>query len=84
MAHHSVMIQGQHINITLARITYRCGHCLSELRIADGVSLKCTTNPEHRGFVHRKEAARIREQQETNIKQLHQFYQIVDGKVTIK
>jgi len=77
---HNVMIQGRAINITLAKITYRCGHCLAPIRIKD-TGLKCTVNPEHKGFIHRDKAEKIKDQQNRNIKQLEQFYKIVDGEV---
>lgn len=62
MPPHNVTIQGKHINITLAKIVYYCIHCLAPLRIKD-FGLQCTANDNHYGFIHRKEAAELTQEE---------------------
>lgn len=49
-----------------------------------GAGLVCSENKDHRGFIHRNEAAKIQEQQTQNINQLNDFYTIENGKVQVK
>lgn len=73
----TVTIDGQQINITLAKITYRCEICGGMLTRTNN-RLHCS-NPNHRGLIHRNEAKKRTEQQRENIKNLP--YKIVNGKV---
>lgn len=77
-----VRIGGQTVSLTVARYDYRCQECLGELRYKDSRVI-CATNSAHTGFIHKKEAARLQEQQAANIQELSNFYQIKKGKVVI-
>jgi len=80
---HIIRIEDQRVNIHLARLVYRCGHCYGPLvRVEFG--LKCQADPEHRGFIHRNLVAQIQAAQQDNIEELESIYQIKDGKVVIK
>lgn len=80
---HNLKIGGKQVNILLARIVYKCEECYSDLKRVD-MGLKCTSNPGHRGFIHRDEVKVIQARQAKNVEQLEQVYEIVDGKVIVK
>ena len=80
---HKININGEWVNIHYARLVYRCAICLSGLKRVDA-GLKCKQDESHRGFVHQTEVKRLEAQQQQNIQELEQFYDIVDGKVIIK
>lgn len=75
-----IKIKGQHLNVNVVRIIYVCEVCHAKLH-RNGHGLRCTANPDHRGFIHRNEAARIQKQQNQNIEELEQFYKIENGRV---
>lgn len=79
----TIRIGDKTISIYVARLTYRCQECLSELKLHNN-GLACTANSTHHGFVHRTEAKQIQERQAQNVAGLEQFYVIKDGKVEIK
>jgi len=79
----TMRIGGEVVNKIVARYAYRCSECLGELRYHNN-GLACAVNVAHQGFIHKNEAVRIVELQKENIKELEQFYEIVDGKVVIK
>jgi hypothetical protein len=78
-----IKINGKRVDLFSAKFVYRCEECHASLNYR-GAGLICSRNPTHRGFIHRNEAARIEALQATNVNQLSDFYQIVDGKVVIK
>jgi hypothetical protein len=78
-----IKINDKRVDLFSARIVYRCEACHAPLKLHNA-GLICTENPQHRGFIHRNEVARIQAQQATNINQLSDFYEIVNGKVVIK
>lgn len=55
---HRVTVQGKPYNIHVARMVFRCIHCLSELKIKN-TGLKCSCNENHYGFIHQNEASRL-------------------------
>ena len=80
---HGIKINGQWVNNYYACIVYKCADCFGDLE-RSGAGLRCKGNHEHRRFVHRDEVAELRKQQAHNVEALEEFYQIIDGKVTIK
>lgn len=79
----TMRIGGETVSKIVIRYAYRCAECLGELKYHNN-GLACAANVAHQGFIHKKEAARIAEIQKENIKELEQFYEIVNGKVKIK
>jgi len=79
----AVHINGESVNIYFARLAYRCAVCFGELEIA-GAGVRCAANNEHRRFVRKDDVEKIKQQQDKNVNDLAEFYQIVDGKVIIK
>jgi hypothetical protein len=79
----SIKISGKMYDLFTARIVFKCELCLGDLELHNA-GLRCKTNHEHRGFVHRDEVAKLKLQQEENINSLKEVYQIIDGKVVIK
>jgi hypothetical protein len=79
----TMRIGGEVVNKIVARYAYRCAECLGELKYHNN-GLACAANVAHQGFIHKKEAAQTAELQKENIKELEQFYSIIDGKVVIK
>ena len=79
----TMRIGGEVVNKIVARYAYRCAECLNELKYHNN-GLACAANVAHQGFIHKTEAAKVAELQKENIKELEQFYSIVDGKVVIK
>lgn len=80
---HNLKIGGKLVNINLARIVYKCEECYGDLKRVD-MGLKCVTNSNHRGFIHRDEVKAIQARQTQNVEQLEQVYEVVDGKVKVK
>lgn len=79
----TMLIGGEVVNKIVARYAYRCAECLGELKYHNN-GLACATNVAHQGFIHKKKAAQVAKLQKENIKELEQFYEIVDGKIVIK
>ena len=73
----SINVNGKQLNITLAKITYRCEICGGELTRTNN-KLHCAIDG-HRGLIHRDKAVARKEQQQENIENLP--YQIINGKV---
>ena len=78
-----IKIGDKRVDIYSAKIVYLCEECHAILKYK-GAGLECSHSSNHRGFIHRREAAQIQNQQEQNIKELEAFYEIKDGKVIIK
>ena len=78
-----IKIKGQWVSLYVAPYAYVCEVCHSKTKRQDH-GLKCTTNPDHRGFTHHLEAAKVNKAQQVNINELENVYAIVDGKVTVK
>lgn len=77
---HDIKIQGNVININLAKIVYRCEECHSKLRRRD-FGLVCSTDPDHRGFIHRDRVAELQTEQEKLLDQVQQDFVIEDGMI---
>lgn len=80
---HNLTIQGQRINIYVAKQLYRCAECFGPLVVKD-FGLVCEANQTHRHFAHQREVAAIETKQFQNVEKLKQVYEIVDGKVVVK
>lgn len=59
---HNIIIQGKPVDIGLAKIVYKCIWCLANLK-NHNAGLKCSENSNHYGFIHRKEAAQLTEEE---------------------
>lgn len=75
-----IKIGDKRVDLFSAKIVYHCEECHAMLNYK-GAGLVCSVNKDHRGFIHRSEAAKIQEQQAQNINQLNDFYIIENGKV---
>lgn len=80
---HFIKIGDKRVDIYSAKIVYRCEECHASLNYHNA-GLICSQNKDHRGFIHRNEAATIQKQQTENINQLNEFYTIENGKVVSK
>lgn len=80
---HSIKINGQDVNIDFARIVYRCAECLGRLRRKDA-GLVCCNNEQHRGFIHRNEAATVAAERVAQMENVEAVYEIVDGQIVVK
>lgn len=78
-----IKIGGKRVDLFSAKIVYRCEECHASLNYK-GAGVVCSQNKDHRGFIHRNEAAKIQAQQTQNINQLNDFYTIENGKVQVK
>lgn len=80
---HKIKIKGRLVNVHLARIVYRCEACHGNLE-RHNKGLRCTTNPAHRGFVHRSQAEQVKQVQAGNLEKLTDIYDVQNGKVVVK
>ena len=80
---HDIRICGKLVNIHLAKIVYKCEHCFGDLE-RHGMGLRCKSNHEHRGFIHRDRVGEIEQQQAQNVDALSEVYGIENGKVVTK
>lgn len=80
---HDIRINGECVNVLLARITHKCAECLGDLELHNA-GLRCQDNHEHRGFVHRDEAAEIKQQQAAQVAEIEAAYEIRDGQIVPK
>lgn len=55
-------INGQLVDIFLARIVYKCIHCLGDLEVHNA-GVRCSENSNHYGFIHRDDAIKFTEQE---------------------
>ncbi len=74
---------GELISLIAAPYTHVCGQCLAPSK-RHNMGLKCSENPEHRGFVSNAEAKQIKELQQEYTKELESVYKIVGGKVMLR
>lgn len=78
-----VRIGGKEYNVHFARIVFKCGECLGDLRIRDH-GLVCEADANHRGYIHRKEAEQLRAEQQQQMTEIEAVYEIVDGQIVVK
>jgi hypothetical protein len=78
---HNIKIKGNLLPITFAKFVYRCEECLGPLKRRD-FGLVCAGQPdEHRGFIHRDQAAEIEAGQAELLARARQDFIICNGKI---
>lgn len=55
-------INGKLVDIYLAKITYKCIHCLGDLELYNA-GVRCKENSNHYGFIHRDEASKFSQEE---------------------
>lgn len=79
----TMRIGGQVVSKVAARYDYRCAECLSSLKYWNN-GVACTEDVNHRGYIHKTEAARIAAEQAAQMAQVEADYEIRDGQIVPK
>lgn len=80
---HAISIGGKKVNIHFARIVYKCAECLGDLE-RHNMGLRCKSDHNHRRFIHRDEAEKIKQQQQQQMAEVEAAYEIIDGQIVYR
>lgn len=79
----AIKIDGERIDQSYAVVMYRCKVCLGRLRKRDA-GLACLCDEDHRGYIHKKEAAEAIEALAEKQAKIEAVYEVVDGIIKVK
>lgn len=80
---HEIKINGRWLDISFARIVYRCAVCHGPLK-RHNAGLICADNPNHRRFIHQRDVEVIEAQQTKEMADIESAYEIKDGQIVPK